>query len=72
MLDIIKEAYAIAAMRDSETVELFDIKQALLLEERLYKSSRERQIKDLMYYKPIKRKDNILQFSLINQPKKES
>lgn len=72
VLDIIKEAYAIAAMRDSETVELFDIKQALLLEERLYKSSRERQIKDLMYYKPIKRKDNILQFSLINQPKKES
>ena len=64
VLDIIKEAYAIAAFRDSNIVEIDDIKQALLLEERLYKYSREKQVENLKNYKPIKKRTNIYQLSL--------
>ena len=67
VLDIIKEAYAIAAMRDSDLVTIDDIKEALMLEERLYKYSRERQIENIKYYKPIQKKDNIIRFSLIKK-----
>ena len=54
-------------MRDSDLVTIDDIKEALMLEERLYKYSRERQIENIKYYKPIQKKDNIIRFSLIKK-----
>ena len=67
VLDIIKEAYAIAAMRDSDVVTLTDIAEALNCEERLYKNYKERAIPELLAIKPEDKKDNIIQFSLIKK-----
>ena len=67
VLDIIKEAYAIAAMRDSDIVTLQDIAEALNCEERLYKNYKERAIPELLAIKPEKKKDNIIEFNLIKK-----
>ena len=67
VLDIIKEAYAIASINDKNAVDLNDIKEALLLEARLYDSSKKRQIEKLDQLKPIKKEDNVIQFSLIKK-----
>ena len=64
VLDVIKEAYAISAMRDSKEVTLDDISKALLLEHRLYKSSRENQIKKLDSLKPSYKEAEIIDFAL--------
>lgn len=52
ILDIIKEAYAIAAFDNREEVTIEDIAQALLSEDRLYESSRKRQAQTLRTLKP--------------------
>ncbi len=65
ILDIIKYAYANAALNDRTEVSYEDIKEALLREERLNKSAREEAVKRLGYMKPQKRNtDNVIQFRL--------
>ena len=64
VLDVIKEAYAVAAMRDSDTVSLEDIAEALNAEERLNPDYKKRAIPELLAIKPIEKKDNIILFTL--------
>ena len=64
VLDIIKDAYALAALDDRTLVSMDDIENALMQEERLYKSSRERQVKILKQLKPKKHECEIIQFRL--------
>lgn len=65
VLDIIKDAYALAALNDRTLVSMNDIENALLQEERLYKSSRERQVQILKQIKPRKKECEIIQFRLL-------
>ncbi len=66
VLDIIKEAYAIAALNNQEEVTITNLKEALFLEERLYLSSRKRQLEKLKQLKITNNlKDNVIPFSLI-------
>ena len=65
VLDIIKEAYAIAAINDKDEVTMSDLKEALLLEERLYLSSRQSQVKKLDEIKPSYNTDNVIPFELV-------
>lgn len=63
VLDILKEAYAIAAFNESEDVTIDHIIEALKNEDRLYESSRERQIQILKNMKPKPRSEcKILEF----------
>ena len=63
VLDILKEAYAIAAFNESEDVTTEHIIEALQNEDRLYESSRERQIQILRNMKPKPRSEcKILEF----------
>ena len=63
VLDILKEAYAIAAFNESEDVTTEHIIEALQNEDRLYESSRERQIQILKNIKPKPRSEcKILEF----------
>ena len=52
VLDILKEAYAIAAFNESENVTIDHLIEALKNEDRLYESSRERQAQILRNLKP--------------------
>lgn len=52
VLDILKEAYAIAAFNESENVTIEHLIEALKNEDRLYESSRERQAQILRNLKP--------------------
>ena len=65
VLDIIKEAYAIASLNNQDEVTMVDLKEAILLEERLYLSSRKRQVQRLDEIKPSYKKDNVIPFRLI-------
>ncbi len=67
VLDIIKEAYAIAAINDRDEVTIDDIANALSLEDRLYKSSKERQIQKLKELKPSYKETQIIDFRLIKK-----
>lgn len=63
VLDILKEAYAIAAFNESEDVTTEHIIEALQNEDRLYESSRERQVQILRSLKPKPRREcKILEF----------
>ena len=62
MLDIIKEAYAIATLDNSQEVTLLHIEQAYLNEDRLYKSSKEEFIQKLNSIMPNDTKNNIIKF----------
>ena len=64
VLDILKDAYALAALDSRTEVSINDLQNALLQEERLYKSSRERQAQQLGYMKPKKKECEIIQFRL--------
>lgn len=65
VLDIIKEAYAIAAINERELITNEDLAQALLSEQRLYESSKQNQINKLNHLVP-RPKTKIIQF----KPKK--
>ena len=65
VLDIIKEAYAIASLNNQDEVTMLNLKEAILLEERLYLSSRKRQVQRLDEIKPSYKKDNVIPFNLI-------
>ena len=65
LLDIIKDAYALAALDDRTEVTYNDLKVAVKQENRLYNSSREGAINRLNYLEPIKNRDNIIDFRLI-------
>lgn len=63
VLDILKEAYAIAAFNESEDVTIDHLIEALKNEDRLYESSRERQAQILRSLKPRPRSEcKILEF----------
>lgn len=63
VLDILKEAYAIAAFNESEDVTIDHLIEALKNEDRLYESSRERQAQILRSLKPRPRTEcKILEF----------
>ena len=63
VLDILKEAYAIAAFNESEDVTIDHIIEALKNEDRLYESSRERQAQILRNMKPKQKSEcKILEF----------
>lgn len=63
VLDILKEAYAIAAFNESEDVSVDHLIEALKNEDRLYESSRERQVQILRSLKPRPRSEcKILEF----------
>ncbi len=63
VLDILKEAYAIAAFNESEDVSVDHLIEALKNEDRLYESSRERQAQILRSLKPRPRSEcKILEF----------
>ena len=63
VLDILKEAYAIAAFNENEDVRIEDLIEALKNEDRLYESSRERQAQILRNLKPRPRSEcKILEF----------
>lgn len=63
VLDILKEAYAIAAFNESEDVTMNHLIEALKNEDRLYESSRERQAQILRSLKPRPRTEcKILEF----------
>ena len=63
VLDILKEAYAIAAFNESENVTIEHLIEALKNEDRLYESSRERQAQILRNLKPkLKTECKILEF----------
>ena len=63
VLDILKEAYAIAAFNESEDVTIDHLIEALKNEDRLYESSRERQAQILRNLKPRPRSEcKILEF----------
>lgn len=63
VLDILKEAYAIAAFNESEDVTVDHLIEALKNEDRLYESSRERQAQILRSLKPRPRSEcKILEF----------
>ena len=64
VLDILKDAYALAALDSRTEVSINDLQNALLQEERLYKSSRERQAQQLGYMKPKKKECEVIQFRL--------
>ena len=61
VLDILKEAYAIAAINERELISNEDLSQALLSEPRLYESSKQNQINKLNHLVP-KPKSKIIQF----------
>ena len=65
VLDIIKEAYAIATLNNQDEVTITNLKEALFLEERLNLSSRKMQIEKLDSFKINNPKDNVIPFSLI-------
>lgn len=63
VLDVLKEAYAIAAFNESEEVTVDHLIEALKNEDRLYESSRERQAQILRSLKPRPRSEcKILEF----------
>ena len=62
ILDIIKEAYAIAAINDNESVTFDDLCEALMNEDRLYESSKLNQIRKIKNFRPKKRESNIIKF----------
>lgn len=63
VLDVLKEAYAIAAFNESEDVSVDHLIEALKNEDRLYESSRERQAQILRSLKPRPRSEcKILEF----------
>lgn len=63
VLDILKEAYAIAAFNESKEVTVDHLIEALKNEDRLYESSRERQVQILRSLKPRPRSEcKILEF----------
>lgn len=63
VLDILKEAYAIAAFNESEDVTIDHLIEALKNEDRLYESSRERQAQILKSLKPKQKNEcKILEF----------
>ena len=64
VLDIIKEAYAIAAINDRELVSHEDLCEALMNEDRLYESSRINQCKKLEGFTPRKETSRIIKFEL--------
>ena len=61
VLDILKEAYAIAAINERELITNEDLAQALLSEPRLYESSKQNQINKLNHLIP-RPKTKIIQF----------
>lgn len=61
VLDILKEAYAIAALNERELISNEDLAQALLSEPRLYESSKQNQINKLNHLIPTQ-KTKIIQF----------
>ncbi len=67
VLEIIKEAYAIASLNDKEEVTIEDLKEALLNEERLYPSSKERQIQKLDNLNITSIKNNKIDFKMIKK-----
>ena len=62
VLDIIKEAYAIAAINDRENVTHEDLCEALMNEDRLYESSKANQCKKLEGFAPKKEACRIIKF----------
>jgi len=62
VLDIIKDAYALAALDSRTEVTLNDIAQALMEEERLYMSARESYAKIFRNLKPQPVRDNLISF----------
>ena len=62
VLDIIKEAYAIAAINDRECVTHEDLCEALMNEDRLYESSRINQCKKLEGFTPKNEVSRIIKF----------
>lgn len=62
VLDIIKEAYAIAAINDRELVSHEDLCEALMNEDRLYESSRVNQCKKLEGFIPKNEVSRIIKF----------
>lgn len=62
VLDIIKEAYAIAAINDRENVTREDLCEALMNEDRLYESSKANQCKKLEGFAPKKEACRIIKF----------
>ncbi len=63
VLDVLKEAYAIAAFNESKEVTVDHLIEALKNEDRLYESSRERQVQILRSLKPRPRSEcKILEF----------
>lgn len=66
VIDILKEAYAIAAINDRDVVTMDDIKLAVMDEERLYKSAREK-YSSIVKSEEQKDKGKILEF----RPKKQ-
>ena len=62
VLDIIKEAYAIAAINDRECVTHEDLCEALMNEDRLYESSKANQCKKLEGFAPKKEACRIIKF----------
>ena len=66
VLDIIKDAYAIAALNDKTEVSVDDIAEALREEERLT-SSKNEMAERLLNMVPTPKKDNVIQFRLIKK-----
>ena len=66
VLDIIKDAYAIAALNDKTEVSVDDIAEALREEERLT-SSKNEMAERLQNMVPTPKKDNVIQFRLIKK-----
>ena len=62
VLDIVKEAYAIAAINDRYFVTIDDIKEAILLEDRLYPGSKKDSINKLDAFIPKNDDNKIIQF----------
>lgn len=62
VLDIVKEAYAIATINDRFFVTIDDIKEAILLEDRLYPGSKKDSINKLDTFIPNNNDNKIIQF----------
>ncbi len=64
VLDITKDAFAIAALDNRDEVTFDDFKNAIYAEPRLYQSCREDSFKRLEHMKTSKYKDNVIDFRL--------
>ncbi len=67
VLDIVKDAYAIAALNNRTEVSYDDLEEAISQEERLWPSSREDATKALKHLTPKKTINNIIQFKLVKK-----